>query len=84
MPHRELLHKLEDLDQLLYCVGERDESTYAIGIFAYDPALFGSTGRFWAISPMFDSTDSLYDYARAKGFVYRCVLRPQAIGKSPC
>ena len=84
MPHKEFLQKLDDLEQIDYCIGERDESTFSIGIFAYDTNLFDLTGKYWAITQLFDSTDALFDHARAKGFVYRCILKPYSIGRSPC
>lgn len=74
----------EYMEQVTYCLNELDEETYTLGIFIYDSERYSVTGKYWALSPMFDSLDECLDWCRSKGYKYQCVFKPQTVGKAPC
>lgn len=73
-PIKNLLNKdyvpppLASLDEVTYCLSCVDQRTGEIGYFAFDEALYLSTGAHFAITPVCFTVDVLLDYLREQGF----------------
>lgn len=67
------ISELHHLDEIDYCINCTDLSSQSCGTFAYDKELFYMGFGLWAISPVFDSVDEFYAWAKCKGFRYHCL-----------
>lgn len=61
---------LEDVEEIEYCIGCKDELSGMFGTFAYDAYICAHGGGLFAISPVFESVDEFYVWSKEHGFKY--------------
>jgi hypothetical protein len=66
----ESLYDLSRLDSISYCINCTEESTGAIGTFAYDEFLYLQGLGHFSIGPVFADVDHFYAWAKEQGFLY--------------
>ena len=62
--------ELGNFTEITYCVECKDERSGEVGTFAYDELLWNKGLGHFAISPVFDSVDSFYNWGKSQGFHY--------------
>ena len=72
-PPHSLIYNAPSLDHLYelhYCIGGTDKGTELQGTFAFEHDLYILGAGRWSISPIFETADEFYDWAKRWGFIY--------------
>lgn len=69
------------LEEIHYCINCVDATTERRGNFAYDVNLAERGLGLFAISPIFDTVDEFYSWAKGQGYIFHSTRHPFVMSK---